>query len=83
MSAKEIRKVNITYNMLRGENYNEVAETCVELPISKERYEQLLLGLAESNSAWREVREALRTLTQLQGYKKLGAWSIELEIETK
>lgn len=83
MSAKEIRKVNITYKMIRGKNDNEVAETCVELPISKERYDQLLLGVAESNSAWREVREALIALTQLQGYKKLGAWSIELEIETK
>jgi hypothetical protein len=83
MSAKEIRKVNITYKMIRGENDNEVAETCVELPISKERYDQLLLEVTESNSAWREVREALIALTQLQGYKKLGAWNIELEIETK
>jgi len=81
MEKNIVRKVKITYKMIRGKNDNEIAEAYIELPISQRRYDQLLEGLSETNKAWTEVREALVTLTRLQGYEKLGAWSIELEIE--
>jgi hypothetical protein len=73
-----MKKLQITYKMLRGEH--EVAETCIDLPISEERYAELAQGVSEKSKAWNEVRNALVTLTFLQGYDKLGAWSIELEI---
>ena len=79
MKKNIIRKVHITYKMIRGAN--EVAETCVDLPISQERYDELAEGLNGGREVWRTVREALLSLTYLQGYNKLGAWSIELEIE--
>ena len=78
-----IRKVHITYKMIRRKNDNEVAETCVDLPISQKRYEELAQGLCGDSEVWRNVRDALLNLTYLQGYKKLGAWSIELEIEER
>jgi hypothetical protein len=75
----EIRKVHITYKMLRGEH--EVAETCIDLPISAARYAELAKGISPENKAWNEIRDALEKLTWLQSYDSLGAWSIELEIE--
>lgn len=66
-------KVHITYKMLRK---NEVAETCIDLPISQSRYRQLKEGVSTQNKVWKEVREALVQLTILQGYEKLGAWGI-------
>ena len=41
MEKNTIRKVHITYKMVRGANDNEVAETCIDLPISQERYDEL------------------------------------------
>lgn len=70
-------KVHITYKMLRK---NEVAETCIDLPISQARYRQLKEGVSTQNKVWKEVREALVQLTILQGYDELGEWGIELEI---
>jgi hypothetical protein len=81
MKKNIIRKVHITYKMIRGANDNEVAETCVDLPISQERYDELAAGLRSDSEAWSLVRDALLTLTYLQAYSKLGAWSIELEID--
>jgi hypothetical protein len=77
----EIRKVHITYKMLRGEH--EVAETCIDVPISAVRYAELVQGVSPKNKAWGEIRDALVTLTHLQSYDTLGAWSIELEIKIK
>lgn len=73
-----IRKAGITYKMIRE---NEVAETYIDLPISSERYEKLTMGLTPNSKVWKEVRDTLERLTILQGYTKLGAWSIELKIE--
>jgi len=73
-----VRKVLITYRMMRG---NETAETCIDMPISVERYNELAAGCTPENKAWYEIREALVALTRLQGYEELGSWSIELEIE--
>ena len=81
MKKNIIRKVHITYKMIREANDNEVAETCVDLPISQERYDELAEGLNGDSEVWRSVRDALLNLTYLQGYNKLGAWSIELEID--
>ena len=81
MDKNTVRKVHITYKMIRGANDNELAETCVDLPISQKRYDELAEGLSGDSEVWRAVREALLSLTYLQGYNKLGAWSIELEIE--
>ena len=81
MKKNIVRKVHITYKMIRGANDNEVAETCVDLPISQERYDELAEGINGESEVWNSVRDALLTLTYLQGYKKLGAWSIELEID--
>jgi hypothetical protein len=74
-----IRKAHITYKMLRGEH--EVAETCVDLPISAARYKELAAGLTPESKPWNTVRDALLNLTYLQGYDELGAWDIELTIE--
>lgn len=73
-----VRKVLITYRMIRG---SETAETCIDMPISVERYNELAAGCTPENKAWHEIRKALVTLTNLQGYEKLGAWSIDLTIE--
>jgi hypothetical protein len=73
-----IRKVNITYKMLRGK---EVAETVVSLPVSESRYAELLAGVKPESKTWNEIRGALERLTYLQGYTSLGAWSIELTTE--
>lgn len=81
MGKNIIRKVHITYKMIRGANDNEVAETCIDLPISQERYDELAAGLRSDSEVWNSVRDALLTLTYLQGYSKLGAWSIEFEID--
>ena len=81
MDKNTVRKVHITYKMIRGANDNELAETCVDLPISQKRYDELSEGLSGDSEVWRAVREALLSLTYLQGYNKLGAWSIELEID--
>jgi len=74
-----VRKAGITYHMIRG---RETAETYIDLPISQKRYEQLAKGLQPNNKVWREVRDALEQLTFLQGYDELGAWNIELTVET-
>ena len=76
-----VRKVGITYKMIRGANDNEVAETFIELPISQKRYEELAQGLQPDNKVWFEVRDSLERLTFLQGYTKLGYWNAELKIE--
>lgn len=81
MKKNIIRKVHITYKMIRGANDNEVAETCVDLPISQERCDELVEGINGESEVWRTMREALQSLTYLQGYNKLGAWSIEIEID--
>ena len=73
-----MNKAGITYHMIRG---NEVAETYIDLPISEERYEALAKGLTPDSKVWNEVRDSLKRLTILQGYKKLGTWSIDLRIE--
>ena len=73
-----VRKVLITYHMIRG---SETAETCINMPISAERYNKLASGCTPENEAWHEIREALLMLTKLQGYDELGSWSIELTIE--
>ena len=75
----EVRKAGITYHMIRG---RETAETYIDLPISQVRYERLTKGLQPDNTVWKEVRDALEQLTFLQGYDELGAWSIELKVET-
>jgi hypothetical protein len=81
MEKDKIRKVCITYKMIRGLVDDEaVAETCVDLPISAERYNKLAKGMTPDNKVWLEVRNALENLTFLQGYDRLGAWSIELQI---
>jgi hypothetical protein len=74
-----MRKLHITYKMLKGKH--EVAESCVDLPISQTRYDELAQGVTPDSKAWKTVRDALVNLTCLQGYDKLGAWSIELEIQ--
>ena len=74
----EIRKAGITYKMIRGD---EVAESYIDLPISTERYEKLAKDITSESKVWNEVRDTLERLTILQGYRKLGAWSIELKIE--
>ena len=81
MDKNTVRKVHITYKMIRGANDNELAETCVDMPITQMIYNKLAEGLSCDSEVWRTVREALLSLTYLQGYNKLGAWSIELEIE--
>lgn len=81
MEKNIVRKVHITYKMIRGKSDNEIAETCVDLPISQERYDELAAGLRGDSEVWSSVRDALLTLTYLQGYNKLGAWSIEIEID--
>jgi hypothetical protein len=73
-----VRKVLITYHMIRG---NETAETCIDMPISVERYNELAAGCTPENKCWHEIREALVKLTELQGYDELGSWSIELTID--
>jgi hypothetical protein len=75
----EICKVHITYKMLRGEH--EVAETCIDIPISEARYAELAQGVSPKNKAWGEIRAALVTVTRLQGYDALGSWSVDLEIK--
>lgn len=79
----EIKKVLINYKMLRGDGDREVAETCIDLPISSMRYNELAADFNENCKAWHEIRGALEQLTLLQNYDKLGAWSIELKIETE
>jgi hypothetical protein len=74
----EIRKLHIDYRMLRGKH--ESAESCIDLPISAERYAELAKGLTPDSAAWKGVQSALETLAFLQGYT-LGAWSVDLEIE--
>jgi len=74
-----VRKAGITYKMIRG---RETAETYIDLPISQQRYEELAKGLQPDNAVWNEVRDALESLTFLQGYDELGAWSVELKLET-
>jgi hypothetical protein len=76
----EIRKLNITYKMIKGKT---TAETFVSLPISQTRYEELAKGITPTNKAWADVAQALKQLTRLQGYSRLGAWSIDLELEAK
>jgi len=76
-STETVRKVGITYRMIRK---NETAETFINMPISKERYKELAAGCTPENKAWHEIRHALVTLTRLQGYDELGTWSIELTI---
>jgi hypothetical protein len=76
-STAMVRKVGITYHMIRG---NETAETFINMPISKERYMELASGCTPENRCWHEIREALANLTRLQGYDELGSWSIELTI---
>lgn len=75
-----IHKVCITYHMIRG---RETAETCIDLPISAERYEELAKGLTEQGKVWRSIQESLKQLTFLQGYNELGSWSAELTIITE
>ena len=79
-SASTVRKVGITYRMIRG---TEVAETFMNVPISKQRYKELAAGCTPENKAWHEIREALVALTKLQGYNELGSWSIKLKIQTE
>jgi hypothetical protein len=71
------RKVLITYRMIRG---TETTETCIDMPISKKRYDELAAGCTPENKCWHEIREALESLTRLQGYEELGTWSIELTV---
>lgn len=78
MEKETVTKVLITYHMIRG---NETAETCIDMPISVERYNELAAGCTPENKAWHEIRDALLILTRLQGYDELGSWSIELAIE--
>ena len=78
VDTRTVRKVFITYRMIRG---NETAETCIDMPISVERYNELAAGCTPENKAWHEIREALVTLTRLQGYDELGTWNIELTIK--
>jgi hypothetical protein len=74
-----MRKIEITYKMNKGKH--ERAESFIELPVSEERYEELAKGLTDGSKAWNEVRAALKTIARLQGYT-LGAWSVNLEIQT-
>jgi hypothetical protein len=75
-----MRKLTVIYRM---EKPNETAESCVTLPISEARYAELAKGLTPNNKAWNEIQHALESLTCLQGYDKLGSWSLELEIKTE
>ena len=73
-----IRRIGITYHMTRA---RELAETYVELPISQaqfERVEKWMQHENESDLTITPVKEILERLTKLQGYDKLGSYSIEL-----
>ena len=78
MEKNTVTKVLITYHMIRG---NESAETCIDMPISVERYHELAQGCTAESKAWHEIRDALLILTKLQGYDELGSWRIEFTIE--
>ncbi len=75
---RTVTKVLITYHMIRK---NETAETCIDMPISVDRYKELAAGCTSDNKCWHEIRGALMSLTRLQGYDELGSWSLELAIE--
>ena len=72
-------KLGITYHMHRKK---ETAESFINLPISVERYKELLQGLTPNSEVWNSVNDALKQLTYLQGYDELGSWSVELKVET-
>ena len=72
-----LKKLNIIYKMKRND---QVTETCIELPISQKRYEELAKGIDGNNKVWLSIQQALLQLTYLQGYDELGAWRVELEI---
>lgn len=77
MEKNAVRNVHVRYKMVRGINDNEVEETCVDLPLSQDKYNELADGL-ENNEVWKSVRDTLLNLTYLQGYNKLGEWCIYL-----
>jgi hypothetical protein len=76
-TMREICKLHITYKMIKGKT---VAETAIDLPISRKRYDELSLGLQPDSAAWKTVRDVLASLTFLQNYDELGAWSVDLEV---
>lgn len=78
MKKKTVKKIAITYHMIRGK---ETAETCVDMPISVERYNELARGCTSENKAWHEIWDALLLLLRLQGYDEFGSGSIEFAIE--
>ena len=69
------RKVGFYYHMERG---SEVAENYCELPVSVERYLELLSDAEkEGSEAYNDVKSALETLTKLQGYDKLLGFHVD------
>jgi hypothetical protein len=69
-------KVGFYYHMKKGRT---VAESWCELPVSEERYIDILTGVGnEDSQAHKDVKEALTILTKLQGYDYLLGFHMEL-----
>jgi hypothetical protein len=75
------RKVGFCYHMQRGEN--ETGEQYCELPVSVERFVELMSDAEiEGTAAYNDVKSALTNLTKLQGYDRLLGFKLELPKET-
>jgi hypothetical protein len=72
-----LRILHITYRMHRA---GEEEGTNVDLPISAKRYAELAHGGHSSKRTWQDITDTLKRLTRLQGFDRLGAWDIDLEI---
>jgi hypothetical protein len=80
MNDDKQKLVSFKYEIRRKDGLARKAETI--LPISETRYAELAKGLSPESKAWQEVQIAIEDLAFLQG-GTLGAWSIELEIQTE
>lgn len=75
------RKVGLIYHMQKGQN--ETGEQYCELPVSVERYIELMSDAeTEGTAAYNDVWSALETLTKLQGYNRLLGFQLEKPKET-
>ena len=70
-------KVGVCYHMQKG---GTVAESYIEIPVSAKRYEEITQGLQPKSKVWQSIVSTLKQLTYLQGYDRLGSWSVELTV---
>ena len=62
---------------------HETAESDIEIPIEKDRYNKLYDNFKTGSDDYEKVKAILENLTCLQGYDELGRFSVELEYEVK